>query len=96
MSESPCVPITPFYVLSSVPTCALKSPSRTTDSADVTFCKAIPTSSKKGWSVLQRLVRTPAKCTVTAPVAEAKGANPSPKWDPISDTVVQVRAYKNA
>ena len=49
MSESPCLPKTPFYVSSSVPTCALKSPSRTIDSADVTFCKATPTSSRKGW-----------------------------------------------
>ena len=49
MSESPCLPITPFHVLSSVPTCALKSPSRTIDSSDVTFCKAAPTSSMKCW-----------------------------------------------
>ena len=47
MSESPCVPITPFHVLSSVPRRALKSPSRTIDSADVTFCKTISTLSKK-------------------------------------------------
>ena len=48
MSETPCLPITPFHVLSPVPTCALKSPNRTIDSADITFCKTTPTSSKKG------------------------------------------------
>ena len=69
MSESPCLPKTPFHVLSSVPTCALKSPSRTIDSTDVTFCKATPTSSKKDWYVFQCLVSRPAKCAVTAPVA---------------------------
>ena len=71
MSKSTCLPITPFYVLSSVPTCALKLPSRTIDSVDVTFCKAAPTSSKKGWysTMFWRLVHKPAKCKVTAPVA---------------------------
>ena len=49
MSESPCHPITPLHVLSSVSTCALKSPSITIDSVDVTFCKATPTLYKKGW-----------------------------------------------
>ena len=48
MSESPCLLITLFHVLSSVPTCALKSPGRTINSADVAFCKATPSSSKKG------------------------------------------------
>ena len=38
ISESPCLLITPFHVLSSVPTCGLKSPNRTIDSADVTLC----------------------------------------------------------
>ena len=32
-----------------VPASALKSPSRTINSADVTFYKVTPTSSKKGW-----------------------------------------------
>ena len=49
MSESSCLPITPFHILSSVPTCALKSPSTTIDCVDVTFYKATPTLSKKGW-----------------------------------------------
>ena len=49
MSESPCLLVTPFHVLLSVPTCALKLPSRTIDSADVTFCKATSTSSNKSW-----------------------------------------------
>ena len=49
ISKSPCFPITPFHVLSSVPTCALKLQCSTIDSADVSFCKATPTSSKKGW-----------------------------------------------
>ena len=49
MSDSPFLPITLFHVLFSVPTYALKSPNRTIYSADVTFCKAIPASSKKGW-----------------------------------------------
>ena len=49
ISESPCLPIIPFHVLSSVPTCALKSPGRTIDSAHIAFYKATPTSSKKGW-----------------------------------------------
>ena len=49
MSEYLCHPIRPLHVLLSVITCALKSPSKTIDFADVTFCKAIPTLSKKGW-----------------------------------------------
>ena len=49
MSQSPCLPITPFHVLSSVLTCALRSSSRKIDYAVVTFCKATPTSSKKSW-----------------------------------------------
>ena len=49
MLESPCSLIIFFHVLSSVPTCALKSPSRIINSADVTFCKATPSSFKKGW-----------------------------------------------
>ena len=48
ISESSCLLITPFHVLWSVPICALKLPSRTIDSANVTFCKTTPTSSK-GW-----------------------------------------------
>ena len=48
MSESPSLPITPFHVLLSVTTCAVKFPNRTIDSADVTFCKPTPTSSKQG------------------------------------------------
>ena len=47
--ESPCLPITLFHVLLSLFTCVLKSPSKTIDSVYVTFCKATPTSSKKGW-----------------------------------------------
>ena len=65
MSESPCLLITPFHVLSSVPTCALKSLSRTIDTADVTFCKA---TSKKDWYCVLAFV-VPAKCAVTGPVA---------------------------
>ena len=49
MSESSCLLITPLHILSSVPTCALKSPGRTTNSTDVTFRKATSNSSKKGW-----------------------------------------------
>ena len=53
----------------SVPTCALKSPSRTIDSADVTFCKETPISSKKGWyGVIAFGDYAPAKRTVTIPV----------------------------
>ena len=39
---------TPFYVLLSEPSCALKSPSWTIY-ANVSFCKATPTLLKKGW-----------------------------------------------
>ena len=47
MPESPYLPITPFHVTSSVPTCALKSLRWTINSANVTFYKAAPTSFKK-------------------------------------------------
>ena len=46
MSESPCLPITPFHVLLLVFTCAFKPPF--VDSANATFCKATPTLSKEG------------------------------------------------
>ena len=46
---SPCLPMTSFHILLSISTCALKSPSRTIDCADVIFCKATPASFKKGW-----------------------------------------------
>ena len=49
MSEYFCLLITLFHVLLSVPACALKSPGRTIDSANITFCKARPTASTKGW-----------------------------------------------
>ena len=49
MSESSSLPITPCHVLSSVTTHALKFPNRTIDSADVTFCKPKPISSKQGF-----------------------------------------------
>ena len=45
--ESPCLPITLFHVLLSLFICVLKSPSRTIDSVDVTFCKATPTFTKE-------------------------------------------------
>ena len=51
------------------PTCALKLPSRTIDSTDVAFCKATLTSTKKGWYCASAFGRTPAKCTVTTPIA---------------------------
>ena len=61
MSESPCLPITPFHVLSSVPTCVLKSPSKTIDSAAVTFCETTPIFHlRKAGTVLCPLVCTPA------------------------------------
>ena len=59
--ESPCLPITLFHVLLSLFICVLKSPSKTIDSVYVTFCKATPTSSKKGWycaSVLSMIGQT--------------------------------------
>ena len=61
MTESLCLPITPFHVLSSVQTCALKSPSTTINSADVTFSKATLRYLRKTGTVFQRLVRAPAK-----------------------------------
>ena len=58
MSESSCLPITPFHVLLLVFTCAFKPPF--VDSANATFCKATPTLSKEGLDkvgvALQKLV----------------------------------------
>ena len=67
MSEFPSLVIRPFHVLLSVSTCGLKSPSSTIDSAHVTFCKAI-LHLKKTSTMLQRIVCTSEKCTVTASV----------------------------
>ena len=61
MSESPCLPIIPLHTLLSVPTCALKSPSGTIDSAGVTSEKQYLLHLRKAGTVLQRLVHTPAK-----------------------------------
>ena len=63
LSESLCLPITPFHVLLSVSTCALKLPSRTSDSADATFCKATLTSFKKFGTVFQ-LMYSKRSCSI--------------------------------
>ena len=68
MSESPCLLITPFHVLLSVPTCGLKLPSKTIDSSMLLFVKQ-HFYSKKAGIVFQRLVRTPPKFIVIVPVA---------------------------